>query len=158
MNNDHYHSGVDKKFPESRGKYISERWEQLYNVSVKASHDAIQFLFLINAGGSVAVLGFMGASDAARRACETKTALIFFALGIIFVGIFHAINVHRLEYIFNQWRKNVSLYHNNEESYSKLTSEDEKRSCSIFLEYLFPYLSGIAFVVGLIFGGIALFK
>ena len=75
MNDDFYHSEIDKPLLEARNKYISERWEQLYNVSTNATEEAQKYLFWVNSGGAVAVLGFIGANSEATKSWGGKRGI-----------------------------------------------------------------------------------
>jgi hypothetical protein len=158
MNDDFYHSEIDKPLLEARNKYISERWEQLYNVSTNAAEEAQKYLFWVNSGGAVAVLGFIGANSEAAKSWGAKGALILFCIGLVFVGILHARVTHRFYKLFNDWRKNTALYYNQKIGYSKLTADDEEKTNSDFWEFLIAYFSFGAFLLGLIVGGITLLK
>ena len=62
--------------------YAKERWHQLYALLMDSVKTAINYLFIVNGGGCVAVLAFLG-SD---KANEHK-ALLLIVLGLFFVGL-----------------------------------------------------------------------
>src|SRR5437763_196602 len=83
-----------------RSGIITSRWNQLNTLRNQWVEKALSFLFLTNAGGAAAVLGFLGASKEARGMCGPLIALGCFALGIIIAGIFIAVQFHRFDSIF----------------------------------------------------------
>jgi hypothetical protein len=158
MKTDFHNSKVDPVVLKQRNEYISHRWSQLYKVSTKAADEAKKFLFLVNAGGAVAVLSFIGAKDNSAISLGTKWSLILFCLGIVAVGILHIRITHRLYDLFNDWRKNSSKYWNQEIGYNQLTTEDEQKTDSDKCEFIIGYVSAFFFLAGLIVGGITLLK
>ncbi|QHI67905.1 hypothetical protein [Tichowtungia aerotolerans] len=156
MEKDFYTSEVDPVILKQRGDYISERWTQLHEVSTKAADETKKFLFIVNAGGAVAVLSFIGVNETSDIALGAKSALILFCLGVVSVGILHARITHRLYDLFTDWRENCSKYWNQEIGYTQLTTEDEKKTDSDKCEFVIGYISAAFFLAGLIVGGVTL--
>ena len=152
-----YNTSVPAEIIKSRDKYISERWEQLYNVSTEHAKETIQYLFIVNAGGTGALLGFLGVSEKARSSGFLIAALCCFSAGLVLVGILRVFIVHHLMGIFERWKKDVSKYYMNQITYDEITSEDDRRTGSDKIEFTIGYLSGILFIVGLVLGSIGLF-
>jgi hypothetical protein len=74
MNNDYYHSGVEKDVLERRNKTIDHRWKELYELETEAEKEGLKFLFVTNSGGAIATLSFMGATELARNSPCQKSA------------------------------------------------------------------------------------
>lgn len=158
MNKDFYSSELDRATLEHREEFIAHRWAELYKISNKAADETKKFLFIVNAGGAVAMLSFIGANGDARISAGTKWALVLFCCGLVAVGILHIRITHRVYGLFNAWRKNSAKYWKQEIGYTQLTTEDEKRTDSDFLEFFIGYVSAFFFLAGLIIGGITLIK
>ena len=62
--------------------WINTRWSQLYQLEKEAGELSIKYLFLTNAGGAVAILGFIGASQSLGAIGAVRIALLLFALGL----------------------------------------------------------------------------
>lgn len=136
----------------SRIDYINERWGQLNGLFKDYSDHALKYLFLTNAGGAAAVLGFLGTSSEAREALGPKLSLGVFLLGLIATGALNAKLVHRIDSIFQQWRKNVSRYFQDEITWQELTEEDDRISWGSTKEYALGYLAFGSFIVGSLIG------
>lgn len=73
------------KWKQQRG-HIDQRWGQLYELEKEWGKEVIKYLMLVNAGGAVATLSFIGTSDAVRAAVTPKIALLLFFLGLLCSG------------------------------------------------------------------------
>ncbi len=156
--NDFYTSDVPKETLDARNKHIEERWEQLYYVSTQASNEVLKYLFYVSAGGAGAVLGFMGSSETARNLVGAKIALICYGIGLVFVGVVRVIIVHRTKFFFGKWTEDVAKYYAVKVGYNEIVDFDTKRTKSDVWEFIFGYVSAIACLLGLVFGGFALFS
>lgn len=157
-NNDFYYSSVPKETLDARNKFITERQEELSEFYLKHSDETIKYLLYVNAGGAAIVIGFMGASESIRTSTCLRVALCCFAFGLVCVGVLRAILLHKVKYLFDNWRKGAEKYWKQDIGFTELTDKDEKRSESDWLAFLVGYFSGGAFVIGLILGGVSLFK
>ena len=99
MDNDYYHSKVPKNILEQRDKYIENRWEEHSQSSYQTAQDAIKFLFLVNSGGAVASLSFLGASKVPDS--YFKFSLISFCVGLVFIGFLHSRLTYRTATLFD---------------------------------------------------------
>jgi len=146
------YSETNEEMRQHRMKYIDERWGQLSNMAQEASQRAVNLLFLINSGGAVAMLSFMGASEKIRTLAGPKYSLGIFVLGIILTAILNAYILHRLEWIFTNWRKDVRGYYEDQINWQDLNKADDERSWSNNIEYVLGYAAFACFIVGAIFG------
>lgn len=155
---DYYNTSVPKEILEARNSAISTRWKELSEFYLKYSDEMIKYLLYVNAGGAATSIGFMGASEVIRGSVCLRISLLCFALGLTFVGILRAILVHKIEYLFDNWRKDTEKYWNNRMAYTELSENDDKRSESDSYAFIVGYISGGLFILGLIFGAISLFS
>jgi hypothetical protein len=156
--NDYYNTSVPKEVLEAKNNAISARWKELSEFYLKYSDEMIKYLLYVNAGGAATSIGFMGASEAIRSSTCLRIALLCFALGLASVGILRALLVHKIKYLFDNWRKDAEKYWSNRMAYTELTENDDKRSESGFYAFVVGYISGGFFILGLIFGAIGLFS
>lgn len=140
---------------EEANRYIGARWKNLYEVSKQAIDQVIRYLFLVNAGGAIAVLSFLGASADTRQLVAPKVALSLFGMGVVLNGILLTMRVHQTEWLFAAWRRDVTDFYDDKVELKDLYSKDKIRSEGryIIVNYLFGYLSFLCFVVG---GGVGL--
>lgn len=157
-NNDFYYSSVPKETLDVRNKLITKRWEELSKFYLKYTDETIKHLLYVNAGGAAIVIGFMGASESIRDSICLRLALCFFAFGLGCVGVLRAILLHKVKYLFDNWRKDANRYWKTEIGFTELSENDDKRSEPDWLAFLTGYISGGAFLIGIILGGISLFK
>lgn len=136
---------------ERQANYIAERSSQLYTVLTTAADAAVSFLFLVNAGGAVATLSFLGTSATVRAMPTPKLALACFIAGLLLVGILRAFRVHDYQKAFNCWHKDYNNFVAGQLSWNQLVGNDETRSETSKWEYILGYASFTC-----IFGGAAL--
>lgn len=68
---------------------IQLTWDRLDFEADRARSELVRFLLVTNAGGAIAAIGFMGASDQVRTMISPKLALGCYLLGLIFTGLMH---------------------------------------------------------------------
>ena len=156
--NDYYNTTVSEETLKTRNKLISERWKELSEFYLKYSDEMVKHLLYVNAGGAATIIGFMGASESIRKLICLRVALCFFAFGLTCVGVLRAILVHKVKYLFDNWRKDAEKYWNNKIGFTEISENDEKRSESDWWAFLVGYISGGSFLVGLILAGVSLFS
>ena len=135
-----------------RLKYIEGRWGQLNSLSKDAADRAIKHLTLINAGGAVAMLSFLGTSTAARTLLLPRVALGCFVTGIVLVGILDLLILHHVERIFLNWRQTTPKYYEDKIDWEDMTAADDKLSYTVWREYLVGYIAFFCFIAGAIIG------
>src|SRR6266568_7268127 len=104
-----------------RFNFISARWAQLNQLTKEWTDKAISFLMLTNAGGAVAVLSFMGASEKVRGMLGTQVALCCLALGVICTGFLVAKQFHRFERLLAHYKKDSERYLTDQMEWDTLT-------------------------------------
>lgn len=137
--------------------HINQRWGQLYSLEKEYGDRAFKYLLLVNGGGAIATLGFLGASQVARESCGAKTTLILFVIGIIFVGLSTAKQYYYLSGLFKSWKKDVGQFFTDQLSWELLLKQDEDRVADSKLDHFLPWFSFACFVVGSTVGGISIF-
>jgi hypothetical protein len=79
---------------------INERWRQLHALEKEWAERAVQYLFLTNAGGAIATLSFLGASEKAFNRTGLKWSLALFVAGLILVGFVIAKTYYHMSGLF----------------------------------------------------------
>jgi len=115
---------------QQRFGFISTRWSQLDGLVKEWTDKAISFLMLTNAGGAVAVLSFMGASEKVRGMLGPQVALCCFALGVICTGFLIAKQFHRFERLLAHYKKDSERYLTDQMEWDTLTSRPSSRCAS----------------------------
>lgn len=128
--------------------YINERWAQLNRLSKDSSDRAVGFLTLMNSGGAIAMLSFLGAVPTMRTQWAPKMALASFVVGIIFVGIHLAYTVHLIDFIFGYWRRDAIRFAEGHISWQTLVTDDNNRAQRTMPLYITGYISFACFIGG----------
>ena len=129
---------------------VNQRWSQLYHLQKEWSDKAINFLFLTNSGGAIAMLGFIGATQHVHFLVVLGLGIML--LGLIFVGILIAHVYHQMTRLFDAWRNEVKGYFQNKITWEKLNKDDELRSKDSILNLCLAYISLLCFIIGITLG------
>ena len=140
-----------------RFEYVSIRWKQLNTLEKEWGDKAVNFLILINGGGAVAVLSFLGASSAAREMVSPRWALLCFTLGVIATGILIANTVHLMTNLGLGWRNDADEYLKRKLKWEVLLENDKTRTGSNYVGFTLGYFAFGMFIAGCLVGGISLF-
>ena len=136
-----------------RSQHIEGRWSQLYHLSKESGDSAIRYLFTTNAGGAVAVLAYLGsAAQGGGAPWPAKIALVCFFTGLLFVGFYRIYIVHRYEALFDNYRRLVGSYYEDDIDWYQLLEGDEEKVGNSKVPYLLGYLSFSSFISGCIAG------
>jgi len=136
--------------PQQNLDHINQRWGQLYNLSTEWANRCTKQLFLVNSGGAIAMLSFIGARHQVHPLVVWGLALML--LGLVLVGILTARVYHHMSYLFNAWKKDVKEYFVGRITYDKLLQDDEGRAQENIIDYLLGYGSLSCFVLGIALG------
>jgi len=136
--------------------FINRRWTQLHSLDKDWHERALNFLFLIHTGGSIATLGFIGSLG---NSCPIgiKIALALFVMGIITVGILTAKAVHHMSSLFAGWKRGVQEYYADKKDWDALLKEDDQRVGTNIWNWIIGYMAFAFFIIGVIIGGCSLF-
>ncbi|MBW8363238.1 MAG: hypothetical protein K0M39_01630 [Rhizobium sp.] len=141
-----------------RLKYVDTRWDQLLRLVEDSELRALKYLTLTNAGGAVATLSFLGASESVRKLLLPKISLGFFISGLFAVGVLAALSAHKMAYLLREWKLTANKYTSDETTWGDLLAEDnarvEKGRKAIIS---FAYLAFACFIAGALVGLWALF-
>lgn len=132
--------------------YANERWRQLYNVQSDWATEGIKYLMLVNSGGAVAMLAFLGSVEKARDLAWPKVTLGFFAMGIVLIGFLHVLRHYRILQLFKKWRESVNEYFTDQKDWSQIIKEDEKRTSQFDWALQLAYISFACFISGIVVG------
>lgn len=132
--------------------YASERWRQLYELQNDWGTEGIKYLLLVNSGAAVAMLAFLGSVAKARDLSWPKVTLGFFALGIVLVGLLHALRHFHVSQLFKKWRESVNEYYTEQKDWGQIIDEDKKRSERFDWALGMAYLSFACFIAGIVIG------
>lgn len=132
--------------------YANERWHQLYDVQNDWSSEGVKYLFLVNAGASVAMLAFLGSVAKARDLSWPKVTLGFFALGIVLIGVMHILRHLHITRLFKKWRESINEYYTEKKGWGQVINEDIKRTERFDWALWAAYLSFACFILGIIIG------
>ena len=136
--------------------YINQRWGQLYELEKEWGKEAIKYLMLVNAGGAVATLSFIGTSDAVRTAVTPKIALLLFFLGLLCSGFMIAYAYETMSRLFTRWQKDVEAHDRKEITYDELLRRDDERVPSGVADRVLGYTSLLSFALGFLVGAAGL--
>ncbi len=143
--------------------YIKGRWAQFASATRDARKDAATFIATINAGGAVALLGFIGSvvrdTPELAKAIPIRLALLAFVVGIACCGLAHAVENLRLSGLFSKWRDAVNRFYRDQIGFTRMMGDDVSRAdehdVANFLIWFALALFGIGAGLGLLalFGG-----
>lgn len=136
--------------------YVEQRWAQLHEIEKESADTIFKYLLLINSGGAIATLSFLGASENALNIPLVKFALLFFIFGVLLIGTSYIHMFHYRSSLFTNFRKDIIALNKKSLSYSEVLNRDEERAKESFWHYLFPYSAFVSFIIGCILGGYAL--
>lgn len=136
---------------------MDKRWGELHAHEINAIDKMIQFLFLTNAGGAVAVLSFIGASYKHIDNINVVLSLSSFSLGVITVGLLHFLRLRYFNRLFLSWRRDTGLFVQDKLHWETMIENDSKRAYKEGHLYLTGVAIGAFFLCGVEFGVFALF-
>ena len=151
------HSQLQPEHRKQQVDYINQRWSQLYDLEKEWSDRAVNFLFLTNSGGAIAMLSFIGAAGGKVHQLVVW-GLCIMLVGLIFVGLLIAVVYHQMSGLFEIWRKDVREFFGDRISLEKLYEDDNSRARNSLLNLIFGYGSFICFIVGIVLGVAGLIK
>lgn len=130
-------------------EYVDNRWKQLHEMSKDRAEKAWAYLMLTNSGSAVAVVSFMGANKSLTPIPGAPVMLLFFLLGIVLVGVGHAIGYYRSNWLFSGWRNDTSDYFGEKLSWNELLERDKLRSRYFVWVDVVAWISFGSFLTGL---------
>lgn len=100
------------------------RWyvELIVRMVLDYANQAVRFLSLANSGGAVALLSFMGNSEAIRSLPSTWTALTYLIIGFVLAGFVAVTNFFSAMYLGRRFGKRAGAYYRGELAFAELFS------------------------------------
>jgi hypothetical protein len=138
-------------------QYINQRWGQLYQLEKEWAERALSYLLVTNAGGAIATLSFLGASERALNLGGVKLALVAFVLGIALVGVLIAKTYHHMSGMFKAWRRDTESFRQARMTWMDLQDNDSRRAQDSNWDYVLGYAAFCCFLFGSVIGGFSLF-
>lgn len=127
-------------------KRCDERWEQLNSLLLSVITDGVKYLFVVNAGGCIAMLTFLGTSEDLRKQEWTWSVLFILFLGIVFVGFLNFARYHVIDYLQKKWNLDVVEFYEGKTDYDELSNKDDLRVNKTHWVLLFAYCAFICFL------------
>ncbi|MGD9730468.1 MAG: hypothetical protein AB7R40_24200 [Nitrospiraceae bacterium] len=146
------HSDMSPERRREVREYVKTRWSELAEFQGNSEQAAITYIFLVNSGGAIAILGFMGATRTTTPFVNAPAMLFAFALGVVLVGFLRAIVYYRVAYRFHRWRDGVRKFYGNEWSWEWLIAHDEDLGWSFWPADVCGLGSFACFLFGVILG------
>lgn len=115
--------------------FVNVWWGQLYALEKDWGERALRFLLITNSGGAVTTISFLGASEHARGLLGVKVSL-----GLFLVGVSTAKTLHRMSWLFKEWKLAENHYNAGRVSWDHLIEEDNKRAVESFWDYAILYM------------------
>lgn len=123
-----------------------ERWDQLNGLLLSVISDGVKYLFAVNAGGCIAMLALLGASEELRKQEWTWTVLFVLFLGLVSVGILNFARYHVIDYLLRKWNQDVVRFYEGEMDFDELSRNDDRRVVKSNLILIFAYFAFACFV------------
>jgi len=130
-------------------EYVDNRWKQLHEMSNERTEKAWSYLMLTNSGSAVAVLSFMGANKTLTPIPGAPLMLLCFLVGLVLVGLGHAVGYYRSYGLFSKWRENVGEYFEDKITWHELLERDRQRSGYFIWADVVAWGSFLSFLSGL---------
>ena len=118
---------TDEKLRQVRIAYVEKRWSDLADRYRVLVDEAARYLFLVNSGGAIATLSYMGALKTVDPIPGARLMLIFFLCGVLLVGVGRALGSYRSYSILMGWSRSVSLYYSNAIDWDDLLKQDAEK-------------------------------
>jgi len=106
-------------------RYLKERWQQLYALLIDSIKVATNYLFIVNGGGCVAVLAFLGTDKATDNKLLLFIVLALFFLGLVLVGVLNICRYRHFEKLERHWVKQSNEYRSGKITFDKLLRADD---------------------------------
>lgn len=129
-----------------------EHTKKVQGDSLSSFEAAINYLFLTNAGGAVAVLGFLGKAQTTAHWVGALVALALFGIGVALVGPIKAFRLHYFARRAKTWVEQSSRFFGGEIDWEELNKRYAAAAVEPRWPYAVGYLSFTCFVVGVVIG------
>ncbi|MDH5425161.1 MAG: hypothetical protein OEY29_09220 [Gammaproteobacteria bacterium] len=113
-----------------------------------------KYLIAANSGGILAILAYLNSLKNVDPTSSIKVSLVFFVIGLVLISVVLFWVCWRVWKIDSQYKKDMSVFYNNQISFFELRRRDNERTESDKVEYFLGALSFISFMVAVISGAI----
>ncbi len=141
------YSETTQEVRETNIKYIDERWGYLNRLVQDYTTQATKYLFLTNAGGAVALLGYWGTTKGAPDYPNLKYTFCLFLFGVIFAGGPIATLLIDLNGLLTGWVRDSSGYYKDKISFQDLIEIDKKRVGTPIWPWVLGFSSFACFIL-----------
>lgn len=156
---------TDNKISKTEEKEFLEKTKIKFEEIHRKYIDEIErYLLLVNTGGTVAVLAFMGAAIKAKPdeklAINIKLAflsLTFFVMGVLACGVLRLLLIHEWDFYVSKFKRDVKKYENDWICFDEVLENINDRKITPIIDYIIGYTSGLTALAGTIVGLISLF-
>lgn len=111
---------------EVRARHNTERFNQLNGLLNSGTQSVWTYLMSVNGGGAAGMLAFIGAKDSIASQVWPYVVLGLFTVGLILVGIAHAVIVHKVQALIDNWNAHMSLYWQDRIGWSVVLAKDKE--------------------------------
>lgn len=104
--------------------YVEQRWHQLYALLMDSVKTAINYLFIVNGGGCVAVLAFLGSDKANEHKALLLIVLVLFFVGLLLVGVLNIQRYRLFTKLERNWVNSTNNYNPDNNNFKKIIADD----------------------------------
>lgn len=145
--------------PPEAWAYNAQRWQQLNGLVITHTEGALTALLTVNGGALAGTLAFIGAVPNFRNSCLAMIGLTLFAIGLVLAGATRAYTLETMKSLQKNWVSDFQSYIAEQLTWSQLLGNDNARvKHQEWRGPLLGYSSFGAFLLGLVFAGIAIFQ
>lgn len=95
-------------------QHNQRRFDQLNGLLTASSGAVWNYLLAVNGGAAAGMLAFIGAKKELASQSWPYIVLAVFVVGLVLVGVAHAVMVHKVQALITNWNNNIVRYWNNE--------------------------------------------
>lgn len=134
-----------------RDQHNQRRFDQLNGLLTASSGAAWNYLLAVNGGAAAGILAFIGAKKELASQSWPYTVLAVFVVGLLLVGIAHAVMVQKIQALITNWNANIVRYWNNEIGWKFHLEQDEAAVKRLaWLPWTLGWISLGLFVLGVV--------
>lgn len=134
-----------------RLKYNDDRFQQLNGLLGSATSNTWTYLLSVNGGAAAGILAFIGSNTTLAKLTWPYVVLFIFVSGLVLVGFAHALIVHKLQSLTDNWVDSTSKYWHNELEWKTVLQLDKAMvNRRRWMPWVLGWLSLVFFLVGVI--------
>ncbi len=149
---------IPPEIARARNEFMEKRFWQLIEVQTLTATMGWSYLMSVNGGGVVAVLGYLGAVEAARNQVWPYVVLAVFMIGLLLVGAGKALLAVRADRLLKGWSADDRSYRSGQLEWSDFIQRDQQRvDWQKSVPWRLAWSSLAAFVLGVILAAVNFF-